>query len=363
VAEEVAWVLGSEDLNIMAETAQAEMKKTQQQKQQQRDNDQEEGVSIERGREMSLEEREEFLASTGNIVFSKDGSNPNDLAEWLKKEGYNLSNIPWLGQEIEGYNNKERNTYTLNLFGNTKGGNEKDPFERFNNLPLDKQEKLMEAFAACYKIDQCRESLPIPAEITPSALPLLAAPAAPYIAAGVASFRACMTSGICQRAVIAVGAIYTGKTVGEQAKDIWGNNDAAKNAEDNNDIANDANNWYKNKNKEVKQSQQQKVSNTASNMPDPDDFDHGDDGEKKNKGFYENYKDRNKNELKKGIKSFDKQIELHKNKMKDPAKYNPGWENFHPDRKISLMGRWQKDVERHMEQKAILEEILKTRGN
>ena len=142
----------------------------------------------------------------------------------------------------------------------------------------------MAAFAACYKIDQCRESLPIPADITPSAF-FLAAPAAPYIAAGVsvamASFRACMTSGVCQRAVIAVGAIYTGKTVGDQAKDIWGNDDvdiwanydAAKKAEDNNDIANDENNWYKNKNNEVKQSQQQKVSNTASNMPDPDDFD------------------------------------------------------------------------------------------
>jgi len=68
-------------------------------------------------------------------------------------------------------------------------------------------------------------------------------------------------------------------------------------------------------------------------------------------------------ELQKGIKSFEKQIELHKNKIKDPAKYNPGWDDFHTDRKESLMKRWPKDIERHKEQKAILEAILKTRGN
>ena len=66
--------------------------------------------------------------------------------------------------------------------------------------------------------------------------------------------------------------------------------------------------------------------------------------------------------LTKGIKSFDKQIQLHIDKINNPKKYYPNWDNLNPLRKNHLINtKWKKDIKRQREQKEILECILKNR--
>jgi uncharacterized protein with von Willebrand factor type A (vWA) domain len=67
-----------------------------------------------------------------------------------------------------------------------------------------------------------------------------------------------------------------------------------------------------------------------------------------------------KAEIKRGIKSLEKQIELHKDKIQNPEKH------YHEFRKLDLREeeanskvRWPKEISNFREQKQILESILK----
>jgi len=67
--------------------------------------------------------------------------------------------------------------------------------------------------------------------------------------------------------------------------------------------------------------------------------------------------------LQKGINSFEKQIELHKDKINNPEKHYPEWNSQDPRAKIDWINvKWPRDIKRLEEQKKILEEILKSRG-
>ena len=65
-------------------------------------------------------------------------------------------------------------------------------------------------------------------------------------------------------------------------------------------------------------------------------------------------------ELERGIKSLEKQIELHKDKIINPQKHYPNWEkeDFRA-REHWVNQKWPGDIARQQEQKAILEGILK----
>ena len=77
-----------------------------------------------------------------------------------------------------------------------------------------------------------------------------------------------------------------------------------------------------------------------------------------------NYDHKPTKELEKGIKKYQKQIDLHKDKISNPELYCEGWEQFHPNRKETLLNtRWPKDIQRNTEQQQILECILKNRMN
>lgn len=75
-----------------------------------------------------------------------------------------------------------------------------------------------------------------------------------------------------------------------------------------------------------------------------------------------NYEQRSNKELEKGIRKYQRRINEHYDKIADPRKYYPDWDNYHPNRKNDLINsHWPNDIKRLNEQKEILECILKNR--
>ena len=79
-------------------------------------------------------------------------------------------------------------------------------------------------------------------------------------------------------------------------------------------------------------------------------------------GFYTQYVGKSNAEIKKGILSLEKQISGHIAKIANPEKYIPNFRQLDPrQQKALLTKKWPGDIQRQMEQKQILEGIL--RGN
>jgi RHS repeat-associated protein len=80
----------------------------------------------------------------------------------------------------------------------------------------------------------------------------------------------------------------------------------------------------------------------------------------KHAGFYKNFINRTIKELEKGISSIEKEIQTHLDKIQNPKKYIENWESLDPrQRKALIEKKWPSDIERQVEQKNILEGILK----
>lgn len=68
-------------------------------------------------------------------------------------------------------------------------------------------------------------------------------------------------------------------------------------------------------------------------------------------------------EIEKGIKSFDKQIESHIEKINNPRKYIPDWNNLPLRHQQDLItNKWPGDIARQQKQRSILEGILRSRN-
>ena len=84
-------------------------------------------------------------------------------------------------------------------------------------------------------------------------------------------------------------------------------------------------------------------------------------GGKHNK-WHDIYKARSKKEIQKGIKSIEKQILEHKDKMRNPEKYIPNFKKQDIRKQENLVKKkWPSDIARQKEQKQILEGILNDR--
>ncbi|WP_394336049.1 pre-toxin TG domain-containing protein [Bacillus safensis] len=80
----------------------------------------------------------------------------------------------------------------------------------------------------------------------------------------------------------------------------------------------------------------------------------------KHSGFYKQYIDKSPDQIKKGINSIDKQIAEHRDKIKNPEKHIPNFRNLDPRQQEALINKkWPSDIQRQIEQKQILEGILK----
>ncbi|MES2273256.1 MAG: hypothetical protein V4487_03600 [Chlamydiota bacterium] len=67
-------------------------------------------------------------------------------------------------------------------------------------------------------------------------------------------------------------------------------------------------------------------------------------------------------EIQKGINSYEKQIAIHKDKIVNPSKYYPDWNELHPARRDALINkRWPAEIKLYEEQRNILQSILNER--
>jgi len=78
--------------------------------------------------------------------------------------------------------------------------------------------------------------------------------------------------------------------------------------------------------------------------------------------MYKDYLNKTDKELEKGIRSFEKQIRMHQDKIKNPKKYIKEWDDMDPRKQKNVIAeKWPNDIKRHKEQKRILEGILEER--
>ena len=83
----------------------------------------------------------------------------------------------------------------------------------------------------------------------------------------------------------------------------------------------------------------------------------------KHSGWYNQYKDKAENEIRRGIRSIEKLIQEHQDKIVNPRKYIPDFDSLILQEQVALIERtWPRDIQRQEEQKMILEGILKERG-
>jgi hypothetical protein len=76
---------------------------------------------------------------------------------------------------------------------------------------------------------------------------------------------------------------------------------------------------------------------------------------------YEKYLHKPAKELRKGIRSFQKRIEEHRDKVANPQNYYPEWHTYPKDRQRKELRKWQIEIKVFTEHKYILEGILKNR--
>jgi Tfp pilus assembly protein PilE len=79
-------------------------------------------------------------------------------------------------------------------------------------------------------------------------------------------------------------------------------------------------------------------------------------------GFLRNYLNKTAEELKRGIRSIQKQIAEHESKIADPAKHIDDWASLDPRQQVALVTKkWPGDIQRQKEQLGILKELLKSK--
>jgi RHS repeat-associated protein len=77
-------------------------------------------------------------------------------------------------------------------------------------------------------------------------------------------------------------------------------------------------------------------------------------------GFLQNYVTRSKEEIRRAIKSIEKQIAKHEGKISNPEEHVKDWQRLDPRQQDALVNRkWPGDIQRQKEQVGILKELVK----
>jgi len=75
-------------------------------------------------------------------------------------------------------------------------------------------------------------------------------------------------------------------------------------------------------------------------------------------GFLRNYEGRAPQELDRGVRSLDKQIGKHQERINNPQQQIPGWDRLDPRKQQDLLtNRWPGDIQRLREQQDILRHL------
>jgi hypothetical protein len=82
----------------------------------------------------------------------------------------------------------------------------------------------------------------------------------------------------------------------------------------------------------------------------------------KHKDWYKQQRDLGDRQLRKGVRSLEKQIEDHKAWLSNPQNKVENWADRDPRYREGLIKKWQQDIARHKEQITILKGVLKEKG-
>ena len=74
-------------------------------------------------------------------------------------------------------------------------------------------------------------------------------------------------------------------------------------------------------------------------------------------GFLKNHANASAPELSKGIRSLNRQIKFHRQKLNDPSKYAKDWASRTDKQKEGLMKKWKTDIARQKSQRDILKDL------
>lgn len=75
--------------------------------------------------------------------------------------------------------------------------------------------------------------------------------------------------------------------------------------------------------------------------------------------FYERFGDKSIREIQKSIRSYEKLIVEHKDKIANPSKYCPDWDKMDPRHKKSLVEvKWPAEIQCYTEQRDVLQSML-----
>lgn len=75
-----------------------------------------------------------------------------------------------------------------------------------------------------------------------------------------------------------------------------------------------------------------------------------------------NYSGWGTREMKKSIRSHQKTIALHEDKIRNPEKYVPGWNNLNDIRRKQIVNGWKKEIFNYSRDISRIEDELKKRG-
>ena len=77
---------------------------------------------------------------------------------------------------------------------------------------------------------------------------------------------------------------------------------------------------------------------------------------------YKTYLHKPAKELRKGIRSLQRRIEEHRDKIANPQNYYSEWHTYPKFRQRNQLSDWKKEIKNFTEQKNIFEGILKNRN-
>lgn len=79
-------------------------------------------------------------------------------------------------------------------------------------------------------------------------------------------------------------------------------------------------------------------------------------------GTFRNYRGRTTKEVQKARQSYLKQVELHREKLRSPERFDRNWSKLSEERRMQLINDWRGDVKRNQELADLMEGLLKERG-
>jgi len=79
-------------------------------------------------------------------------------------------------------------------------------------------------------------------------------------------------------------------------------------------------------------------------------------------GLLQTYQGKNTAEIRRALRSYERQVELHQQKMRRPEQCVEAWESKQPRVQRGLLRHWQEDVVRNQELAEVMRGLLRERG-